>query len=66
MPDCRCGKPVEAGHDECFLCRVRSVGFSFVGGGGYGRETFAARTNQEFINENVPDGAVPVERGVWS
>jgi hypothetical protein len=64
MPECRCGKPVEPGSDECFLCRVRSVGFNFVGGGGYGRETFHERTTAEFINENVPEGAVPVERGV--
>jgi hypothetical protein len=43
---------------------VRSVGFNFVGGGGYGRETFHKRTTQEFINEMVPEGATPVERGV--
>lgn len=62
-----CGvKQAEEGHQECFHCRVLSVGFSFVGGGGYGRKIFAARTNQEFINEMVPEGAVPVERGVWS
>ena len=31
----------------CFLCRVGSVGFSFRGGGSYGRESFHNYTNTE-------------------
>jgi hypothetical protein len=49
---CRCGKDAEPGREECFRCRVSSVGFAFVGGGGYGRDAFQ-RTNTEFLNENV-------------
>jgi hypothetical protein len=59
-------KQAEDGSEECFRCRVLSVGFTYVGGGGYGRSTFHARTTQEYINENVPEGAIPAERGVWS
>jgi len=32
MTACPCGKPSEPGRDECFLCRVRGVGFAFRGG----------------------------------
>ena len=46
-------KPAEYGRDECFRCRVSSVGFSFRGGGGYTREAFRERTNTEFLNEHV-------------
>ncbi len=28
---CRCGKIAEGGTDQCFLCRVRSVGFTMHG-----------------------------------
>lgn len=49
-----CGhKEAEAGRRECFRCRVASVGFAFVGGGGYGREAFSSRTTTEFLNETV-------------
>ena len=68
---CRCGKEAEQGGDECFRCRVSTVGFSFVGGGGYGREAFHERTTNEFINEHVGDwrsnpDIEPMSRGVWS
>jgi hypothetical protein len=64
-------KEAETGHPECFRCRVASVGFAFVGGGGYGRSTFAARTNNEFLNEFVGDvrndpNIEQVHNGVWS
>jgi hypothetical protein len=52
---CRCGKDVEPGKAECFRCRVSTVGFAFVGGGGYGRSAFTERTNAEWLNENVGD-----------
>jgi hypothetical protein len=49
-----CGvKPAEAGHDECFRCRVSSVGFTWRGGGGTTRETFSTRTTTEWLNEHV-------------
>ena len=34
---------------------MSTVGFAFVGGGGYGRSTFTERTNAEWLNENVGD-----------
>ena len=52
---CRCGKAAEPGEEHCFLCRVRSVGFTFSGGGGYGRDAFSSRTNGEWLNEHVGD-----------
>jgi hypothetical protein len=54
--NCRCGKKTEAGRDECFRCRVSSVGFTFRGGGlMYGRKNFAERTNAEYIAEHIGD-----------
>ncbi len=53
---CACGKETEPGKDECFRCRVASVGFGFRGGGFlYGRGNFSERTNAEYINEHVGD-----------
>lgn len=49
-----CGrKPAESGREECFRCRVSSVGFGFAGGGGHGREAFSRGTNTEWLNEHV-------------
>jgi hypothetical protein len=50
-----CGlKPAEPGRDECFRCRVISVGFGWRGGGyNFGRHNFHDRTNAEFVNEHV-------------
>jgi len=49
-----CGvKSAEQGREECFRCRVSSVGFAFAGGGGYGREAFSRGTNTEWLNEHV-------------
>lgn len=59
-------RPAEAGTDTCFRCRVATVGFTFVGGGGYGRKAYHERTTAEFIEATVPEGATPIERGVWS
>lgn len=66
-----CGaKEAEVGRTECFRCRVATVGFSFVGGGGYGRATFTERTNAEFIAEHVGDVRRPevehMDGRVWS
>jgi hypothetical protein len=49
-------KMSEDGKDECFRCRVASVGFGFRGGGFlYGRKNFAERTNAEYLAEHVGD-----------
>ena len=45
-------RPCEPGKDECFKHRVSTIGFKFIGGGGYTREAFHERTNQEFLIEN--------------
>ncbi len=53
---CACGKEAEPGKDECFRCRVASVGFGFRGGGFlYGRANFSERTNAEYVAEHVGD-----------
>jgi len=55
-----CEKDAEPGREECFRCRVATVGFGFRGGGFlYGRENFAARTNSEFVAEHVGDTSRP-------
>lgn len=46
-------KTAEPDGEECFRCRIRGVGFTFRGGGGYTRESFRERTNTEFLNEHV-------------
>jgi hypothetical protein len=61
---CTCGKDAEPGKEECFRCRVSSVGFTFIGGGGYGRVNFAERTNAEYLNEHVGDVRQGLSDGV--
>jgi hypothetical protein len=51
----------EAGSDICFNCRVRTVGFSFVGGGGYTRAAFHGRTIAEKRAEVLGDKIVGVD-----
>ena len=58
---CRCGKDAEEDRTECFNCRVRSVGFSFVGGGGYTRTSFHDRTISERRNEILGDRVLGVD-----
>ena len=54
--NCECGKVAEPGKEECFRCRISTIGFGFRGGGFlYGRKNFAERTNSEFIAEHVGD-----------
>lgn len=53
MTTCACGKPVEPGRDECFHCRVSSVGFTFNGGALQGRAGFKAMTKGEFLKEHL-------------
>lgn len=54
-------KHAEAGHDECFRCRVSTVGFSFRGGGGYTRESFHEQTIGEKRREILGDKVVGVD-----
>jgi len=73
-PVCQtCGvKDAEPGSDECFHCRVSSVGFTWRGGGkDGGRHDFHDRTNAEFIAEHVGDvknnpNIAPADRGCWT
>ena len=53
MTKCACGKPTEPGRDECFLCRVSTVGFTFNGGALQGRAGFKAMTKGEFLKEHL-------------
>lgn len=63
-------KEAETGGSECFRCRISSVSFRFIGGGGYGRASFVGRTNAEFLNEHVGDirapGVEKMDGKVWS
>lgn len=61
---CDCGRRIPANDEqslkvgECFRCRIEGVGFSFRGGGGYGRKQFHEMTNTEFLRENDGPGTV--------
>ncbi|MET0885034.1 MAG: hypothetical protein ABWX92_01165 [Mycetocola sp.] len=52
-----CGqRQAEPGRNECYRCKITSIGFGFRGGGHlYGRENFSARTNAEYVAEHVGD-----------
>jgi hypothetical protein len=58
---CECGRPVEAGRDECFRCRVATVGFSFRGGGTYGRASFNDMTISERRADVLGDRVLGVD-----
>jgi hypothetical protein len=49
------------GSGICFHCRVASVGFSFVGGGRYGRQFFNDSTNTERRAEILGDRVLGVD-----
>lgn len=55
-----CGKRkvVEPEHDECYRCRVSTIGFKFVGGGGYTRQSFHDYTTAEKRAEILGDKVV--------
>jgi hypothetical protein len=46
---------------ECFNCRVRTVGFAFVGGGGYTRENWNTRTIAEKRADVLGDRVLGVD-----
>jgi hypothetical protein len=61
---CSCNKhlrPEDVPHGVCFNCRVRSVGFSFVGGGGYTRGSFHDSTIAEKRTEILGDRVLGVD-----
>ena len=64
MTTCACGKTAEPGRDECFHCRVSSVGFTFNGGALQGRAGFKAMTKHEWMKEHlrVDSEKDPVQR----
>ena len=49
------------GSEICFHCRVASVGFNFVGGGGYGRQSFHDHTISERRAEILGDRVLGVD-----
>lgn len=53
-PECE-KRRIAEGHKTCYPCHVRSVGFRFVGGGGYGRQAFHERTTNEFLTRFAGD-----------
>jgi hypothetical protein len=68
---CSCGKDAEPGKEECFRCRIATVGYSWRGGGFvYGRKNFSERTNAEYVAEHVGDtkrdGIAHVGSGGWT
>jgi hypothetical protein len=61
---CRCNKRLRQEDERyglCFNCRVRTVGFSFVGGGGYTQESFHNSTIAEKRAEILGDRVVGVD-----
>ena len=50
--NCACGKQAESGHDECFRCRVRGVGFAFRGGALVGHGGWH-KTKGEYLREHL-------------
>jgi hypothetical protein len=57
-----CGrKVVEPDREECFRCRVLTVGFSFRGGGGYTRQSFHDSTISEKRAEILGDRVLGVD-----
>lgn len=53
-----CEKPVDR-DNLCFRHRIAGVGFTFIGGGGYGREQFHNGSLAEAIRENCVEGTEP-------
>lgn len=52
QPLCGCGKrPIQEGHDECFGCRVKTVGFGFRGSASHGRAGWN-KTANDWRREN--------------
>lgn len=54
-------KPAEPDALECFLCRLRSVGFTFRGGGTYGQASFNDMTVAERRADVLGDRVLGVD-----
>ena len=53
-PECE-KRRIAEGHSTCFACHVRGIGFTYVGGGAYGKAAFHERTTKEFMEQMVGD-----------
>ena len=53
MTQCACGAQAETGREECFRCRVSSIGFTFNGGALQGRAGFKHMTKNEWLREHL-------------
>lgn len=58
---CPCGKQADPAHGLCFRCRVRTVGFTFSGGGSYGRSRFNDMTITERRADVLGDRVLGVD-----
>jgi hypothetical protein len=60
MKVCSCGRSfteAQSSGDVCFKCKLSSVGFTYKGGGGFGRAAFHEGTNREAEAEIVREAA---------
>jgi hypothetical protein len=51
-PECE-RRRIAEGHDTCYPCHIRGIGFTFRGSGTYGRSTFHNSTIRERQREAV-------------
>ena len=51
-PECE-KRRIANGHDTCYPCHIRSLGFTYQGGGTYGRSTWNNSTRREREAEAV-------------
>lgn len=65
-----CIKEAEPGSDECFRCRVQTVGFTWRGGGGYTKQSFhdyttAERQTEMLDGRKLGEDVVPASDFGW-
>lgn len=51
-----CARQTDRPNGVCFRCHVQGISFTFVGGGGYGRQAFHDNTTAEVIRQNTAGG----------
>lgn len=49
-PECE-KRRIAEGHKTCYPCHIRGIGFTFTGGGMYGRGAFHSATIGERVRE---------------
>jgi hypothetical protein len=59
---CGTGERAIRSDGECFRCHIRGIGFTFQGGGFYGRENWNKGTVKEFLTNNVAPDRDGIER----